>query len=120
MSDDSLQASFWLMVALQTIGSVDMPGKGDRKMPAPRSYLAIIVAWAVLQLASDTGYARPASVTGWVIVLAGMVTGPFGGKVVNLMNSVVSIVAPPQATAAATTNQFAQATGLPPISTTFP
>lgn len=100
---DSLGASFWLMMALQTIGSVDMPGQGDRKMPAPRSYLAIILAWMVLQLGSDAGYERAASVTGWIIVLTGMVTGPFGGKVISLFNNVVNIVsnsqyAPPGAT----------------------
>lgn len=123
-SDDSLQASFWLMVALQTIGSVDMPGSGDRKMPAPRSYLAIIIAWLVLQLGSDAGYGRATSAVGWVIVLAGMVTGPFGTKVTNLFSNVVNIVAPSNFSAntqgAALNQQFSQATGQPPLSSTFP
>lgn len=90
-TDTSIQASFWMMVMLQTIGSVDMPGSGARKMPAPRSYMAIIIVWSVLQLGADAGYDRPASVFGWVVVLAGMVLGPFGTKVVNIFTSVANI-----------------------------
>lgn len=94
----SLQASFWVMIILQTMGSVDMPGKGPRKMPAPRAYAAIIVTWGVLQLAADMGgerAGRAAKAMAWVIVLAGMVIGPFGNTVSNLLNSVATNVAPP-------------------------
>lgn len=89
-TDTSLQASFWLMVVLQTIGSVDMPGKGMRKMPSPRSYLAILIAWSVLQLGADAGYDRAANAVGWIIVLAGMVLGPFGQRIISVFNSAVS------------------------------
>lgn len=94
---NSLQASFWAMIVLQTLGSVDMPGRGPRKMPAPRAYAAIIVTWGVLQLAADMGgerAGRAAKAMAWVIVLAGMVVGPFGSLVTNLLNSVANSVAP--------------------------
>lgn len=99
MSDQatSLQASFWAMIILQTIGSVDAPGRGPRKMPAPRAYAAIIVAWGILQLVADSGgerTGRAAKVTAWVIVLVGMVLGPFGSAAINLLNSVATSVAP--------------------------
>lgn len=93
----SLQASFWLMVVIQTIGSVDMPGRGPRKMPSPRAYGATIVTWGVLVLIADAGgdrAGRAAKVMGWVIVLAGMVLGPFGGVVSNLFTSVAGALAP--------------------------
>jgi hypothetical protein len=86
------------MIVLQTIGSVDMPGKGPRKLPAPRAYAAIIVTWGVLQLVADMGgerAGRAAKSVAWVIALAGMVIGPFGSVVTNLFNSVATNVAPP-------------------------
>jgi hypothetical protein len=90
----SLQSSFWVMVILQTIGSVDMPGRGPRKMPSPRSYGAIIVTWGVLQLVADMGRDRIASTIGWVIVLTGMVLGPFGKIVTTLFTSIANALAP--------------------------
>lgn len=90
MNSDSLQTSFWLMIFLQTIGSVDMPGRGARKMPAPFHYAAIFVTWLVLQLVSgiSEGAARAAAGLGWLLVLAGMVLGPFGKQAVQFMNNV--------------------------------
>lgn len=90
MSNDSLQTSFWLMVAVQTIGSVDLPGIGPRKMPAPRQYVAIVVAWLVLNLAAgiSAGTERAAAALGWLIVLTGMVAGPFGEQVTSLFGDV--------------------------------
>lgn len=83
--DNQLAASFWLMVVLQTIGSVDMPGQGGRKMPAPGVYVPIVIVWSVLQLLSDAGLQRGARVAGWVTLLAGAVVGPFGTKAVGLL-----------------------------------
>jgi hypothetical protein len=91
---NSLQGSFWLMVILQTIGSIDMPGHGARKLPSPRAYAAIIITWGVLQLVADTGRERAAKAVAWVIVLAGMVLGPFGTTVTNLFYSVATSLAP--------------------------
>lgn len=96
MSDDrSLLASFWLMVTLQTVGSVDMPGKGARKMPAPRAYLAVIVAWSVLSLLADAGMERAARLVGWALVITGLVVGPFGQRVMSLLNVAAPPVTPP-------------------------
>ena len=80
------------MVLLQTIGSVDMPGRGERKLPSPRSYLAIVIAWGGLQIAADAGAERPATVFGWLLVLVGMVAGPFGSQLTSLFTSVVNQV----------------------------
>jgi hypothetical protein len=90
MNDDSLQTSFWIMILIQTIGSVDMPGKGPRKMPAPRQYVAIVVTWLILQLAAGAseGAARGAKALGWLLVLTGLVVGPFGKTAVGFLNTI--------------------------------
>lgn len=102
---NSLQASFWFMVLLQTIGSVDMPGRGPRKMPAPRNYVATMVTWGVLQLVSDMSdrAARAAKSVAWVIVLAGMVVGPFGSMISKALTSISNTYGAPPASADTTT-----------------
>lgn len=92
---NSLQTSFWVMVVLQTLGSVDMPGRGPRKMPSPRNYLAIIILWGVLQVIADTGRERGVVIFAWVVVLAGMVLGPFGSQLAKLFNSAATSVSQP-------------------------
>jgi hypothetical protein len=96
MTGDSLQTSFWLMVMLQTIGSIDMPGRGARKMPAPRQYVAILTAWLVLQLIAgiSAGAERAAAAVGWALVLTGAVAGPFGSRAVNFMSTIATQFAP--------------------------
>lgn len=91
----SLSSSFLLMLLLQTVGSVDMPGHGGRKLPAPRAYMAIIIAWGVLQLIADSGRERAAATVGWILLLTGAVVGPFGSKIVGLFNAVAPPVNPP-------------------------
>lgn len=88
--NDSLQTSFWVMVLVQTIGSVDVPGRGARKMPAPRQYVAIVATWVVLQLISkiNDSTERAAAAFSWVIVLAGLVVGPFGQRLVSLFQAI--------------------------------
>lgn len=88
--EDSLNTSFWLMVFLQTLGSVDIPGHGHRKMPAPRAYVAIVVAWEGLNILASTGRERAASVAGWIMLLTGLVVGPMGDKLINFFNSVAN------------------------------
>lgn len=90
MNEESLQTSFWTMILLQTIGSVDMPGRGARKMPAPRQYVAIVVTWLILQLIAgiSAGAQRATAATGWLLVLAGMVVGPFGQKAVGFLQTI--------------------------------
>ena len=97
MERGSLQSSFWLMIALQTIGSVDMPGRGARKMPSPRAYASIIITWGILQIIADSGgerAGRATRVTAWVIVLVGMVLGSFGTTLVNFLNNTATSLAP--------------------------
>lgn len=90
MNQESLQTSFWIMVLIQTIGSVDMPGKGERKMPSPRQYVAIFITWLVLQFVSgiNASAERAAAALGWLLVLAGLVIGPFGQQVTKLFTTV--------------------------------
>jgi nitrate/nitrite transporter NarK len=108
VNPDSLQTSFWVMILIQTIGAVDLPGKGERKMPAPREYVAIVVAWLILQLVSGIGQQaqRATAALGWLLVVAGMVLGPFGGRLVGFMKTVASnfpVVNSGMATATTTT-----------------
>lgn len=85
---DPLNTSFWLMVFLQTLGSVDMPGSGHRKMPAPRAYVAIIITWEGLNILASTGRERAAEIMGWVMLLTGLVVGPFGNKLSHFFTTV--------------------------------
>lgn len=89
-NDQAVDAAFWTMVVLQSIGSVDMPGKGERKLPAPRAYVSIIVLFSILHLIADAGASRAAGVMAWVTVLFGMVKGPFGNILTNFLNNVAT------------------------------
>jgi hypothetical protein len=100
MNQDSLDTSFWTMILLQTIGSVDpmpgttsskIPGAKTRKMPSPRSFVTTIVAWSVLQLAANAGYEDGAAKFGWLMVLANLVLGPGGKRIAKLFQSIVKI-----------------------------
>lgn len=88
MATSSLNTSFWIAILMQTIGSVDMPGRGPRKMPSPRQYVVFVAAWGVLNLVADAGMEKGANTAGWVILLAGSVVGPFGQRMVNLFNGI--------------------------------
>lgn len=67
-----------------------MPGSGARKLPSPRQYVAIVVTWLILQLIADISEQarRAATVTGWILVLTGMVVGPFGKRFVSFLQTV--------------------------------
>lgn len=86
--DRQLQGSFWLMIAIQTISAIDMPGKGARKLPAPRVYVTAIVLWSILGLVSDAGGAKAAAAMGWITVLTGAVIGPFGKVATDFLNTI--------------------------------
>jgi flagellar biosynthesis protein FliR len=90
MNENSLQTSFWTMILVQTMGSIDMPGSGPRKMPAPRQYVAILLTWLVLQLIAgiNASAQRATAALGWLLVLTGLVIGPFGKQVINLFTIV--------------------------------
>lgn len=110
MSDASLNASFWVMILLRTMGSFDLPGKGPRKMPAPAAFVPTIIAWLVLQVAADAGARRQATKLGWLIVLVALVLGPFGKLVIKVANWVsqeygVPVSSQQQAAGGTTQNQ---------------
>lgn len=89
---ETVTTTMWIMLVLQTIGSVDMPGKGERKLPSPRSFVAIIITWTILELVASfgSGAARLASRASVVLVLVGGVLGPFGQTLVSFLNGVAS------------------------------
>lgn len=76
-------------------------------MPSPRSYGAIIITWGVLQLFADMSdrAARAAKSVAWVIVLAGMVVGPFGRLITGAMNAVSNTYGVPPSAGTTTTTQ---------------
>lgn len=87
--ETSLNASFWVMIGLQTLGSVD-PKNGPRKLPSPKNYVAALIVWAGLELLADTRYARGAAVAGWVMVLTSLVVGPSGQKLTDFFTNVAN------------------------------
>lgn len=112
MTDQSISASFWVMVFLQTFGSFDpMPGTGPRKMPSPSVYVPVIIAWSILQLAADVGWRRPASKFGWLMVLVGVVVGPFGKRLIQLTTWVTKIYGPQTNASNSGSTQTPQTTG---------
>lgn len=94
----TIQATFWTMVVLQTVGSVDLPGRpgpgsplggaGTRKLPAPRAYVAVLVLWSIFNLAAETGLGVVAARLSVLVVLVGSVVGPFGQKAVSFLEGV--------------------------------
>lgn len=89
-TETQLQASMWLMIATQTMGAMDLPGHGPRKLPAPKAYVATIILWAIFGLGADAGLDRPVVATSWVTVLAAMVIGPFGKTLTNFLGTVAT------------------------------
>jgi len=80
-----LNASMWLMITVQTIGAIDLPGHGPRKLPAPKAYVAVIVLWSIFGLMADGGFGRAAAAMSWVTVLTAMVVGPAGKTFTNFL-----------------------------------
>ena len=87
-----LTATMWLMVIVQTIGALDLPGhvqKGapvgakTRKLPAPRTYVAVAVLWSIFGLIADAGQAKAAVSMAWVTTLTAIVLGPVGATLVG-------------------------------------
>lgn len=70
--------TFWAMVLVQTIGSVDVFTAGPRKLPAPRQYVAIGVLWSILHMLAGSRFGRLAGHLSILVLLTAMVAGPFG------------------------------------------
>jgi len=86
----TIHSTFWAMVTIQTIASTDIFTKGPRKMPAPKQYVAIGVLWAILHLFEGTRYARLAASLSVLVLLTGIVLGPFGGVLLGFLSYVGS------------------------------
>lgn len=96
MNDErSLDAAMWVMVIVQIIGNVDLPGQGSRKLPAPRAFVPVVVGFGLLHVMADAGMSRAAKTMGWLTVLTAAVLGPFGTTLVNLLNSVATTFGSP-------------------------
>lgn len=82
----------WLMIAIQTIGAIDIPGHGPRKMPAPRTYVAVVVLWSIFGLMVDIGWARAAKAMAWVTVLTALLlpNSPSAKALIGFMKAVSS------------------------------
>ena len=89
--DRVLRGTFWAMIVVNTIGAIDMPGKGQgRKLPAPRVYVAVVVLWGLFHLAADMfpRAGRTIAIMSGVTVLASMVVGPFGGVLTGFLDKI--------------------------------
>lgn len=96
-----ISTSMWILILLRTIGAVDMPGlkkkenEGVRKLPAPRTYLVVVIAWSTLGLMDDAGMGRAAATIGWVLDLAALLLAPFGTSFLRVLQGTVELNAPP-------------------------
>ena len=81
----TLAATFWAMMLVQTIGSTDIFTKGPRKMPAPKQFVAIGTLWAILHHFEGTRWERPAAALSVLVLVAGVVLGPFGGTMLAFL-----------------------------------
>jgi hypothetical protein len=107
--DKTIQSTLWLMVIVQTIGSVDLPGFGNRKLPAPKQYVAIVVLWSIFGFVADISASagRVVAQLSVLTLLTGMIIGPFGKRFTNLLSGVSALfpaATPPNTPAPGTTS----------------
>lgn len=84
----TISATFWAMVVVQTIASADIFTQGPRKLPAPKQYVAIGTLWAIFHFLEETRYARLAAQLSVLVLLTGVVLGPFGGVLLSFLGYV--------------------------------
>lgn len=81
--------TFWAMVIVQTLGSVDIFTRGPRKMPAPRQFVAIGVVWSVFHMAAESrSFGRLAAHLSILTLLTALVLGPFGTQALAFLDFV--------------------------------
>lgn len=106
----TVMGTYLAMTTVQTVGSID----SVHRLPAPKQFAAISVLWGILFLIADTGFGKLAARLSVLVLLTGMVLGPFGQVAVRFLNKVTNTFAitPPsgQPTPATDTNP---ATGVP-------
>ena len=78
----------WIMIVVQTINGLDMPGHGPRKLPAPKMYVAIVVLWSIFGLIADAGQGRAAKVMAWAAVVTAMVIGNAGNTITGFLKTI--------------------------------
>lgn len=79
-----IMSTFFTMIFVQTVGTVD----SQNRLPAPRQFVAISVLWGILFLMAGTSAAKIAARLSALIVLTGMVLGPFGKVAIGFLNTV--------------------------------
>jgi hypothetical protein len=80
----TLQTTLLTMIVLQTVGTVD----SRRRMPAPKQYVAVGVAWGILFLVADLGQGKFAARLSLLMLLPAMILGPFGRRFVVFLEIV--------------------------------
>jgi hypothetical protein len=77
----------WLMIIIQILNGIDLPGHGPRKLPAPKMFVAVIVLWSIFGLLVDAGQARAAKIMAWAAVLVALLGPPLAAGVVPGANA---------------------------------
>jgi hypothetical protein len=108
----------WAAIGIQTIGAVDPPGQGPRKLPAPGQYVAIFAAWSVLQFMASGTMARGARAASIVFLLVTVVLGPGGNRLIALMGSITTMFGGVSTTAVGNTGTAAGAPASAPVTPT--
>lgn len=89
--EQTIRTTFYTMMALQTIGSIDM----KHRLPAPRQYVAIIVLWVTFFLLAGTRLARSAAQLSVLALLTVLVIGPFGARLISFFEMIAKRFAIP-------------------------
>jgi hypothetical protein len=92
-----ITGTFMAMIATQAVGSIDQ----KHRLPAPKQFAAIATLWGILFLLIDTGLGRLAARLSILVLVTGMVVGPFGTTAIRFLNTVTdkfAIAPPPEET----------------------
>lgn len=84
----TISSTFWAMAIIRGLTATDIFNAGPRKLPAPRSFVAIGVLWSILHLLAGGRFGRLAAQLSLLIVLAAIVLGPFGAVLVSFLQFV--------------------------------
>lgn len=101
--------TFLVMIVTQTYNAID----GQHRLPAPRKFVAISVVWGILYLLVDLGLGKIAARLSILIMLTGLVVGPFGTLIIRFLNTVTNQFAIPP-------NEDAGVPGTPGVPGTTP
>lgn len=96
----------WLMIFIRTMGAIDLPGHGKRKLPAPGNYVAIVILWSIFGIIADMGAVKAAAIMGWTTLVTSLLVpgSPAAPSLIKFLNvisanfGVTPSKAPPQGT----------------------